>query len=259
MILLLFWIMIFYLVYTFLFYQNIVESFELFNTKEIIVEIKKNYKPITFKDKNSLNDIKIFISDILKKYNINDTNFFLKTFELNSRYVLEVSIIVEEVLNKLLTIELVINNNLIEIDDIKFKENDKILLPGLEPDYNSNFLIPKTFEWKENPVYQNIVVPNSYENISLSGDNLKTLSKNYNLKNKVDIQRALNMARVTLENRKNYYEKGFCFGTKIIGIDNQEDCEKNFGTWDKACTKNEDCKIYDTKNKGRGGCIDNGY
>jgi hypothetical protein len=256
-----FYILIFVLILI-IFNFNNYESFNDLNFDEIKNSIKKNFKPLPYVDKNSLQEVKEYVSKILKDFNINNSNYFLKSYDLNKRYSLEVSIIIDDILNKFLEIIIIITNGKIEIQDVIFKNNDEILLDGYDNKLDHNFLIPQDFSWRENPVFQNIVVPDENQNVKLSGDNLNQLNKLFKVKNQIDISKALNMAQNTIDNRKNFYERGFCFGTNIIGINNQKDCEENFGTWDKICTKNVDCKFYKEERDGRGGrggCIDPGY
>ena len=243
--------------------HNSTESFSNIDYQQIKTTIMQNYQPIIYEDKNSLNQFKTYVSNILGNFEIERKKFFLKAFDLNKRYNLEVIVIIGDILKKLIEIELLIVNNKIEIQDINIKNNDQILLPGFEQNMDSNFLIPSDFSWKENPVFQNIVVPDETNpNLKLSGNNLKQLFNSYQVKNNLDIKKAINMAEAVLKNRKSFYKHGFCFGTKLIGIDNQKDCENNSGIWDHVCTKNEDCKFFkpiENGRGGRGGCIEPGY
>ena len=258
-----FWFFILILIYFFINCKNTYESFNELNYNNIKNYIVINYNPITYIDKNSLNSFKTYVSSILTNYNIERKLYFLKMYDLNKRYNLEVIIIIGDILKKLIEIELLIVNNKIEIQDINIKDNDDILLQGYNSHEDNNFLMPQDFSWKENPVYQNIVFPDdNKQSTRVTADNLQQLSRRIKLNNQLDIKKALNMAKSTLKNRDSFYEQGFCFGTKLIGIDNQRDCELNFGTWDKACTKNEDCKFYKEQSNGRGGrggCIESGY
>ncbi len=258
-----FWFIIIFFIFTFLNCNIFYESFSNLNYENIITNIIQTYNPITFIDKNSLNDFKNYISSVLTNFKIEKKKYFLKVFDLNKRYNLEVIIIINDILIKLIEIELLIVNNKIEIQNINLKDNDQILLQGYDQNEDPNFLMPEYFSWKENPIYQNIVVPDdNYQSKRLTANNLKQLSNLYKVNNQLDIKKALNMAAATLQNRTSVYEQGFCFGTKIIGIDNQSDCEANYGTWDKVCTKKEDCKFYKpllNGRGGRGGCIEPGY
>lgn len=239
------------------------ELFNDLNYENIKINIIQNYSPITYIDKNSLNEFKNYITSILSNFQIEKKKYFLKAFDLNKRYNLEVIVIIGDILKKIIEIELLIVNNKIEIQEILLKNNDEILLKGYDQNEDQNFLMPDSFSWKENPIYQNIVFPdNNYQNNRLTANTLEQLLNLYQAKNQLDIRKALNMAEATLKNRESFYEKGFCFGTNIIGIDNQRDCEANFGTWDKVCTRNEDCKFYKEPQNGRGGrggCIEPGY
>lgn len=239
------------------------ESFTDLNYENIKTNIIQNYKPIIYLNKNSLNDFKTYITSILNNYNIEKKNYFLKVFDFNKRYNLEIIIIIGDILKKLIEIELLIVDGKIIIQDILLKNNDQILIQGLDYSDSKNFIMPQEFSWKENPIYQNIVVPDDkYTNSRLTARTLNELSNLYKIRNQLDINKALNIAKSTIKNRDSFYEQGFCFGTKIIGIDNQRDCESNFGTWDKVCTKNEDCKFYKEPfngRGGRGGCIEPGY
>jgi len=258
-----FFFIIIILIYIFLNCNYYQESFSDLNYKNIISNITQNYSPINYVDKNSLNDFKNYISSVLTNFKIERKKYFLKVFNLNKRYNLEVIIVIDDILKKLIEIELLIVNNMIEIQKINLIDNDEILLKGYDQNKDKNFLMPQEFSWKENPTYQNIVVPDdNYQSKKLTYNNLEQLHNQYKVSNKLDIKKALNMAEATLKNRSSFYEQGFCFGTKIIGIDNQKDCELNYGTWDKICNKNDDCKFYKEKidgRGGRGGCIDPGY
>jgi hypothetical protein len=259
MILIIFWLFILFIFYNL---YNTHESFNIINYQDIKYNIIQNYNPINYVDKNSFNQFKTYISGILNQFGIEKKKYFLKVIE-NNRYYLEIIIIFDDLLKKLIEVELLIKNNKIHIQNINFKNNNEILLDGFDMSYDNNFLMPRDFSWKENPVYQNIVFPNKINlNQRLTADNLEQLSIIIQNKNQKDILEAIKMADSTLKNRKSFYEQGFCFGTKIIGIDNKRDCELNFGTWDQACTKNEDCKFYKPEENargGRGGCIEPGY
>lgn len=262
MILFIFWVVIILFIFSIM-RSNINESFNDLNYQNLKSNIINNYKPITYIDKNSLDQFKTYIISILNTFNIDKKKFFLKVLEFNKRFNLEIILIFDDILKKLIEIEIIILNNKIEIENINFKDNDDILLSGYNQKEDQNFLIPQEFSWVENPTFQNIVVPTKINKSNkIVGNNLEQLSKNFLIKNQSDIQEAIKIAELTLKNRESYYNQGFCFGTKKIGIDNQKDCELNFGTWDKPCTRNEDCKFFKPEENGRGGrggCIEPGY
>lgn len=261
MILIIYWVIIIFFIY--LIFNNNYESFNNLDYQNIKHSIITNYQPIQYINKQSFNNFKTYITSILNQFKIDKKRYFLKESYNSNEFNLEVIIIIGDILKKLIEIELVVKNNKINIKNINFKNNDEILLNGYDNKEDNNFLIPQEYSWIENPVYQNIVVPNETNlNQRLSADNLEQLTKVIQNKNQNDIQKALKIAEATIKNRNNYYDQGFCFGTKVIGIDNQRDCELNFGTWDKACTRNEDCKFYKPEQNGRGGrggCIEPGY
>jgi hypothetical protein len=247
------------LIYQIICYEPIVENFNLdYNLiKETILNNYKN--SITFNGKPSLVQFKNEISNILNDFEIERIDFFLKYIEEGKQYLLEITFVINDIVKKFIEIEIFIIKNKINIQEINIKNNDEILNQGYDSNYEYNFEFPEdSFQWTENPVFQNIVAPGKYlSNSRLSGSNLKEIKNLLSNELKNDINSALIMANSTLENRENYYDKGHCFESKTIGISNKNECEQNFGIWDKPCTKNEDCKFYKpiTDGKGgRGGC-----
>ena len=218
MIFIIFWLFILIIFYNLYYIQ---ESFNIIDYQDLKYNIIQNYNPITYVDKNSFNQFKTYISNILNQFGI-EKKYFLKVIE-NNKYYLEIIIVFDDILKKLIEIELQIKNNKINIVNVNFKDNDQILLDGYDMNFDSNFLIPNDFSWKQNPTFQNIVYPNK-TNIDqkFSADNLEELT-NILKKNQAQVQEAIKMAEATLKNRESFYEQGL-FGTKIVGIDNQRDC-----------------------------------